>query len=117
MDLVLSLIHIQICVRDRLMAALPDMGTEMRRLANGTIAKLEQMTDDDFDGQRFDFPCPCPAGRPSAVPSSGDVYKRQAYRLHSNSRPRVLPEAASSSVTFKQRISNGIKMYSMVANG
>ena len=29
--------------------------TEMRRLANGTIAKLEQMTDADFDGQRFDF--------------------------------------------------------------
>ena len=29
--------------------------TEMRRLANGTIAKLERMTDADFDGQRFDF--------------------------------------------------------------
>ena len=39
----------------RLMAALPDMDTEMRRLANGTIAKLERMTDADFDGQRFDF--------------------------------------------------------------
>ena len=37
----------------RMMAALPD--TEMRRLANGTIAKLERMTDADFDGQRFDF--------------------------------------------------------------
>ena len=36
-------------------AALPDMDTEMRRLANGTIAKLERMTDADFDGQRFDF--------------------------------------------------------------
>ena len=36
-------------------AALPDMDTEMRRLANGTIAKLEHMTDADFDGQRFDF--------------------------------------------------------------
>ena len=36
-------------------AALPDMDTEMRRLANGTIAKLEQMADADFDGQRFDF--------------------------------------------------------------
>ena len=36
-------------------AALPDMDTEMRRLANSTIAQLEQMTDDDFDGQRFDF--------------------------------------------------------------
>ena len=35
--------------------ALPDMDTEMRRLANGTIAKLERMTDADFDGQRFDF--------------------------------------------------------------
>jgi hypothetical protein len=35
--------------------ALPDMDTEMRRLANGTIAKLEHMTDADFDGQRFDF--------------------------------------------------------------
>ena len=39
----------------RMMAALPDMDTEMRRLANGTIAKLERMTDADFDGQRFDF--------------------------------------------------------------
>ena len=29
--------------------------TEMRRLANGTIAKLERMTDADFDGQRVDF--------------------------------------------------------------
>ena len=36
-------------------AALPDMDTEMRRLVNGTIAKLERMTDADFDGQRFDF--------------------------------------------------------------
>ena len=36
-------------------AALPDMDTEMRRLANGTIAKLERMTDADFDGQGFDF--------------------------------------------------------------
>ena len=35
--------------------SLPDMDTEMRRLANGTIAKLERMTDADFDGQRFDF--------------------------------------------------------------
>ena len=39
----------------RMMAALPDMDTEMRRLANDTIAKLERMTDTDFDGQRFDF--------------------------------------------------------------
>ena len=39
----------------RMMTALPDMDTEMRRLANGTIAKLECMTDADFDGQRFDF--------------------------------------------------------------
>ena len=31
------------------------MDTEMRRLANGTIIKLERMTDADFDGQRFDF--------------------------------------------------------------
>ena len=31
------------------------MDTEMRRLANGTIAKLERMTDADFDGQGFDF--------------------------------------------------------------
>ena len=38
-----------------MLAALPDMDTEMRRLANGTIAKLEHMTDADFDGQRFDF--------------------------------------------------------------
>jgi len=39
----------------RMLAALPDMDTEMRRLANGTITKLEYMTDADFDGQRFDF--------------------------------------------------------------
>ena len=31
----------------RMLAARPDMDTEMRRLANSTIA--------DFDGQRFDF--------------------------------------------------------------
>ena len=35
----------------RMLAALPDMDTEMRRLANGTIAKLERMTDADFDGR------------------------------------------------------------------
>ena len=29
----------------RMLTALPDMDTEMRRLANGTIAKLERMTD------------------------------------------------------------------------
>ena len=39
----------------RMLAALSDMDTEMRRLVNGTIAKLERMTDADFDGQRFDF--------------------------------------------------------------
>lgn len=39
----------------RIRAALPDMDAEMRRLANGTIAKLERMADADFDGQRFDF--------------------------------------------------------------
>lgn len=39
----------------RMRAALPDMDTEMRRLANGTVAKLERMTDADFDGRRFDF--------------------------------------------------------------
>ena len=39
----------------RMLAALPDMDMEMRRLVNGTIAKLERMTDADFDGQRFDF--------------------------------------------------------------
>ena len=39
----------------RMLAALPDMDTKMRWLANGTIAKLERMTDADFDGQRFDF--------------------------------------------------------------
>ena len=39
----------------RMLAALSDMDTEMRRLANSTIAKLEHMTDADFDGQRFDF--------------------------------------------------------------
>ena len=39
----------------RIRAALPDMDTEMRQLTKGTIAKLERMTDTDFDGQRFDF--------------------------------------------------------------
>jgi hypothetical protein len=39
----------------RMLATLPDMDTEMRRLANSTLAKLERMTDADFDGQRFDF--------------------------------------------------------------
>ena len=39
----------------RMIAALSDMDTEMRRLANSTIAKLERMTDADFDGQGFDF--------------------------------------------------------------
>lgn len=39
----------------RMLAALPDMDTEVRLLANGTIAKLEHMTDANFDGQRFDF--------------------------------------------------------------
>ena len=39
----------------RMLTALPDIDTEMRRLANGTIAKLERMTDVDFDGQRLDF--------------------------------------------------------------
>ena len=39
----------------RIRAALPDMDTEMRRLTNSTLAKLERMTDVDFDGQRFDF--------------------------------------------------------------
>ena len=39
----------------RMLATLPDMDTEMRRLANSTLSKLERMTDADFDGQRFDF--------------------------------------------------------------
>jgi hypothetical protein len=39
----------------RMLTALPGMNTEMRRLANGTIAKLERITDADFGGQRFDF--------------------------------------------------------------
>ena len=39
----------------RMLAALPDMDTEMRWLANSAIAKLERMTDADFDGQGFDF--------------------------------------------------------------
>ena len=39
----------------QMVADLPDMDTEMRQLANSTIAKLERMTDADFDGQRFDF--------------------------------------------------------------
>ena len=36
-------------------AALLDMDTEMRRLVNSTLAKLERMTDADFDGQKFVF--------------------------------------------------------------
>ena len=32
----------------RMLAALPDMDTEMQRLANGTITKLERMTDADW---------------------------------------------------------------------
>ena len=51
----------------RMMAALPDMDTEMRRLANGTIAKLERMTDADFDGQRH-FGEPCTFYRPGSFP-------------------------------------------------
>ena len=39
----------------RMLAARPDMDAEMRQLTKGTIAKLERMTDTDFDGQRFDF--------------------------------------------------------------
>ena len=39
----------------RMRAAQPNMDTEMRRLANGTIAKLEHMTDADFDKQKFGF--------------------------------------------------------------
>jgi len=39
----------------RMLAARPDMDTKMRQLTKGTIAKLERMTDSDFDGQRFDF--------------------------------------------------------------
>lgn len=39
----------------RMLTALPGMNTEMRRMANSTIAKLERMTDADFDGQRFNF--------------------------------------------------------------
>jgi len=31
------------------------MDRERRRLANGTIAKLERITDADFDGQKFNF--------------------------------------------------------------
>ena len=39
----------------RMLTALPGMNTEMRRMANSTIAKLERMADADFDRQRFDF--------------------------------------------------------------
>ena len=39
----------------RMLATLPDMDTEMRQLANSIIAKLDCMTDADFNGQRFDF--------------------------------------------------------------
>ena len=44
----------------RMLAALPDMDTEVRLLANGTIAKLEHMTDADFDrNSRTRWPCGC----------------------------------------------------------
>ena len=36
-------------------ATLPYIDAEMRHLVNSTIAKLERMTDADFDGQGFDF--------------------------------------------------------------
>ena len=39
----------------RMLAARPDMDTEMRQLTKGTIAKLERMTAADYDGQKFDF--------------------------------------------------------------
>ena len=39
----------------RMLAARPDMDTEMRQLANSIIEKLERITDADFNGQRFDF--------------------------------------------------------------
>ena len=39
----------------RMMAALPDMDTEMRALAQQTLSKLERMTDTDYDNQKFNF--------------------------------------------------------------
>lgn len=39
----------------KITAALPDMDGDMRALAQQTLAKLERMTDADYDGQKFHF--------------------------------------------------------------
>ena len=39
----------------KITAALPDMNGDMRALAQQTLSKLEQMTDSDYDGQKFQF--------------------------------------------------------------
>ena len=69
----------------RMLTALPDMDTEMRRLANGTIAKLEHMTDADFDGQRFDF-----TGEQYRQLNNGTLFsvKVMCHCQHRNSRTR-----------------------------
>ena len=35
--------------------SMPDMDEEMRALARQTLAKLDTMTDADFEAQRFQF--------------------------------------------------------------
>ena len=39
----------------KITAALPDMDGDMRVLAQQTLSKLEQMTDTDYDNQKFNF--------------------------------------------------------------
>ena len=39
----------------KITAALPDMGRDMRVLAQQTLSKLERMTDADYDGQKFHY--------------------------------------------------------------
>ncbi len=39
----------------KLHAALPDMDEEMAALARQTLAKLDTMTDADFEAQKFHF--------------------------------------------------------------
>ena len=69
----------------RMLAALPDMDTEMRQLANSTSAKLERMTDADVNGQRFDF-----AGEYSCQLDNGALFsiKVMCHCRYRNSRTR-----------------------------
>ena len=40
---------------ERMTAALPDLGGDMRELAQRTVRKLEAMSDADFEDMRFLF--------------------------------------------------------------